>query len=199
MRCNTDQVDDVVRLAEDLGGGSVKFNVVQPTGRGEIIHEGTNGLEVPELIKLGRYVESELASGTNLQLYFDHPIAFRPLSRIAGRNGNGICGILGILGVMADGHYALCGIGKHLQELVFGVVGEDPLEEVWRENVTLNVLRAGLPDRLTGICARCLMKNYCLGFCIAQNYYSRGSLWAPFWVCEQAEIAGLFPASRLIT
>jgi len=33
--------------------------------------------------------------------------------------------------------------------------------------------------------------------CIAQNYYSKGSLWAPYWFCEQAEAAGLFPASRL--
>jgi len=199
MRCNADQVDEVVRLAKDLGAGSVKFNIVQPTGRGEILHEGTNGLEVAELIELGRYVESELASGTNLQLYFDHPMAFRPLSRIAGGNGNGRCGILGILGVMADGHYALCGIGKHLPELTFGVIGVNRLEDVWKKNPTLQILRNGLPSQLTGTCARCLMKNYCLGSCIAQNYYSTGSLWAPFWICEQAEIAGLFPASRLIT
>jgi hypothetical protein len=35
-----------------------------------------------------------------------------------------------------------------------------------------------------------------MGACIAQNYYRNGSLWASNWFCEQAEKAGLFPASR---
>ena len=43
------------------------------------------------------------------------------------------------------------------------------------------------------------MKRHCLGLCVAQNYYSSGSLWAPYWFCEQAEEAGLFPTSRLGT
>jgi hypothetical protein len=41
------------------------------------------------------------------------------------------------------------------------------------------------------------MKHICLGSCIAQNYYRTNSLWTPFWFCEQAEEAGLFPDSRI--
>jgi SynChlorMet cassette radical SAM/SPASM protein ScmF len=199
MRCNADQVEALVRLAESLGASSVKFNIVQPTGRGEMINEGTNGLEVAELIQLGHYVDTELASSTKMRLLFDYPLAFRPLSRIARGEGSGVCGILGIIGVMATGHYALCGIGKHLLELVFGVVGRDPLEKVWSENGVLKGLREGLPKQLGGTCAACLMKSRCLGSCIAQNYYRTGSLWAPFWFCEQAEKDGFFPATRLST
>jgi SynChlorMet cassette radical SAM/SPASM protein ScmF len=197
MRCNADQLEAMVRLAERMGASSVKFNLLQPTGRGEIVHEGTDGLVVAEFIKLGRYVDTELSRSTKLRLVFDYPIAFRPLSQIASGNGNGVCGILGILGVMANGQYALCGIGKHLPELVFGVVGRDPLEKVWQENGVLNALREGLPRQLGGICRACLMKSRCLGSCIAQNYYRTGSLWASFWFCKQAEEAGLFPATRL--
>jgi radical SAM protein with 4Fe4S-binding SPASM domain len=80
---------------------------------------------------------------------------------------------------------------------VFGRVGKDPLDHVWRDNGTLQELRAGLPDSLKGVCGRCLMKHSCLGSCIAQNYYSTGSLWEPHWFCQQAEEAGLFPLSRL--
>jgi MoaA/NifB/PqqE/SkfB family radical SAM enzyme len=54
-----------------------------------------------------------------------------------------------------------------------------------------------LPGRLEGVCSRCLMKRRCLGSCVAQNYYSEGRLWAPYWFCRQAEEEGLFPASRL--
>jgi len=57
-------------------------------------------------------------------------------------------------------------------------------------------LREGLPHRLTGICSRCIMRARCIGSCIAQNYYRDGSLWAPYWFCELADEAGLFPASR---
>ncbi|TFG61294.1 MAG: SynChlorMet cassette radical SAM/SPASM protein ScmF [Deltaproteobacteria bacterium] len=197
MRDNAAQVDAVVRMAEELGAASVKFNVVQPTARGEKLHESLQTLNVAELIAMGRNVERELAPKTQLRLFFDYPQAFRALSRFASGDGCGVCGIFGILGVTAGGHYALCGIGEQVPELVFGEVGKDPLEEVWREHPVLKSMREGLPGRLEGVCSRCLMKRSCLGSCIAQNYYSQGSLWAPYWFCRQAEKEGLFPASRL--
>jgi len=196
MRRNAGQVDDIVKMAEALGAASVKFNVVQPTARGEKLHEVQETPNVAELIELGRYVERELAPRTNLRVFFDYPQAFRALNRIARGDGCGICGVLGIIGVIASGHYALCGIGEQVPDLVFGEVGKDMLEEVWREHTILKALREGLPGRLEGVCSRCLMKGRCLGACVAQNYYSTGSLWAPFWLCQQAEEAGLFPASR---
>lgn len=197
MRSNAAQVDDMVRMVEELGAASLKFNVVQPTARGENLHENQETLNIAELIELGRHVEQELAHKTKLKLFFHYPIAFRSLRHITSGDGCGACGIFGILGVIAGGHYALCGIGEQVPELIFGVVGQDSLEEIWRENAILKALREGLPGRLEGVCGRCLMKESCLGVCIAQNYYSKNNLWAPFWFCEQAEEAGLFPASRL--
>ena len=196
MRRNVDQVEAVVRLAERLGAASVKFNIVQPTARGEQLHQTDGVLGVAELVELGRYVERELAARTSLRLFYDHPAAFRALSRMASGDGCGVCGILGILGVLPTGHYALCGIGEQVPELVFGQVGVDALERVWREHPVLLELRAGLPERLEGVCSDCLMKRVCLGSCVAQNYYRSHDLWAPFWFCEEAEALGLFPASR---
>ena len=196
MRCNATQIDAIILMAEQLGASSVKFNVVQPTARGEKLHGDQETLPVAELIKLGRHVEQKLAKETHLQLFFHYPHAFRALNRLSSGDGAGGCGILGIMGVLASGHYALCGIGEQVPELLFGVAGKDSLEKIWRENVVLMSLREGLPGRLEGVCSRCLMKGRCLGSCVAQNYYSKGSLWAPFWFCEQAEAAGHFPASR---
>jgi len=197
MRENLHQLEDVVRLAETLGAGSVKFNVVQPTGRGEAVHaRGEGGVGIAELIELGRKVEIEVSKSTSLKLSFDYPLAFRPLSRLAADGGCDICGILGILGVLPTGEYALCGIGSQVPELIFGEVGKDPLETIWRENPILREIREGLPQKLEGVCARCLMSGRCLGSCLAQNYYRTGSLWKPFWFCEQAERDGLFPPSR---
>ena len=199
MRSNAAQVDAMVRMAEELGAASLKFNVVQPTARGEKLHENQETLNIADLIALGRHVEQELAPKAKLKIIFHYPPAFKSLHSIASGDGCGACGIFGILGVIASGHYALCGIGEQVPDLIFGVVGKDRLEEVWRENAILKALREGLPARLEGVCGRCLMKRRCLGSCIAQNYYSKASLWAPYWFCEQADEAGLFPTSRLET
>jgi SynChlorMet cassette radical SAM/SPASM protein ScmF len=199
LRSNAGQVDDMVRMAEELGAASLKFNVVQPTARGENLHENQETLNIADLITLGRHVEQELAPETRLKLFFHYPQAFRALRHFVSGDGCSSCGIFGILGVLASGHYALCGIGEQVPDLIFGKVGKDLLEEVWRDNPILQSLREGLPGRLEGVCGRCLMKERCLGSCVAQNYYSKGSLWAPYWFCEQAEQAGLFPASRLGT
>jgi len=197
MRSNADQAETLVELAETLGADSVKFNIIQPTGRGEAIHGGAGGLGIHEIIALGRKVEKKLAAQTSLSLYFDYPSAFRSLSSMASDDGCGVCGILSILGVLSTGEYALCGIGSHVKELVFGKAGNDPLAKIWHENLILLQLRSGLPEKLDGVCSRCLMKHRCLGSCIAQNYYRTHSLWEPFWFCAQAEEKGLFPESRL--
>ena len=199
MRHNKDQLEAVVRLAESLNASSVKFNLVQPTERGEILHNNMETLTVPELAELGAWVENTLSATTHLKLIFHHPPAFKPLSRLYGENGDGcgICGILSIIGVLYDGSYALCGIGEAIPEMVFGHAAKDRLADVWENTEVLNDLRRGLPEQLEGICGDCLMKRICLGACIAQNYYRTRNLWAPFWYCREAQQAGLFPETRL--
>lgn len=199
MRRNKEQVGDMVRLAESLGAGSVKFNIMEPMARGEQMHVQGEALNVEELVELGRWVENDLSLSTGLRLIFDYPLSFRSLGRLFGETGDGCsrCGIFGILGVLADGSYALCGIGATVPELVFGHVDTDPLAEVWHSHPLLNEIRRGLPHRLEGVCRECLMKSLCLGSCIAQNYYSRRGFWAPFWFCEEAYRRGCFPDNRL--
>jgi SynChlorMet cassette radical SAM/SPASM protein ScmF len=170
-------------------------NVVQPTARGERLHDDDRALTVAEYVAAGRRAERELAPALELPLYFDFPAAFRSLERIAGPY-DGHCGIRGILGLLAGGEYALCGIGGQVPELVFGRAGETPLAGVWSSHPVLRSIREGLPDRLGGVCGECLLRRACLGACVAQNYYRSRDLFAPNWFCEQADSAGLFPASR---
>jgi SynChlorMet cassette radical SAM/SPASM protein ScmF len=198
MRRNREQIEPVVRLAEQLGAGSVKFNIVEPIARGERMHEEGETMSVKELIELGQWVERTLSDSTELRLVYDYPAAFHPLGRMLGGNRDGccVCGILRIMGVLADGSYALCGIGEIVPELVLGHAAVDRLEDVWNKASLLQELREGLPGRLEGVCRECFMKGVCLGSCIAQNYYRCRNLWAPFWFCEEAEREGLFPETR---
>ena len=200
MRRNKDQIEPLVRLAESLGAGSVKFNIVQPSGRGERMHQKEETLSIEELVELGQWVERELALSARIKLFYSHPPAFRPLSKMFGDNGDGAgaCGIFGILGVLGDGSYALCGIGETVPELVFGNAGTDRLEDVWKNTPVLKEIREGLPMQLKGVCADCVLKSLCLGSCIAQNYYRTKDIWAPFWYCEEARDRGMFPESRVL-
>ncbi len=197
MRRNADQMGAIIRMAEDLGASSLKFNIVQPTARGEHLSTMGETLSISELIKMGRDLEKDPTFKTDIPVIFDWPHSFNSLSNMAKGNGCGRCNVLGIIGVIASGHYALCGIGYHNPELVFGKVGKDRLDEIWKNNQVLSALRSGLPQRLEGICSRCLMKYSCLGSCIAQNYYGSKSLWAPYWFCDQAYREGLFPETRI--
>ncbi|MCJ7611152.1 MAG: SynChlorMet cassette radical SAM/SPASM protein ScmF, partial [Candidatus Aminicenantes bacterium] len=79
-----------------------------------------------------------------------------------------------------------------------GQAAKDRLEDVWLHNPILKEIRQGLPGKMEGVCGECLMKDLCLGSCIAQNYYSRKKLFAPFWYCDEAVKLGLFPTSRLL-
>jgi SynChlorMet cassette radical SAM/SPASM protein ScmF len=199
MRLNKNQMEPLVRLAESLGAESVKFNITMPIARGKQLHASGDTLAIEELVELGSWVENSLSNSTDLRLVYDHPSAFRPMSKMFSDDGNGCsrCGILGILGVLANGNYALCGIGMNMPGLVFGHTAEDRLEDIWKKTKVLNELREGLTHRLEGICGDCLMKAICLGSCIAQNYYRSKKLWAPFWYCEEARKAGLFPETRM--
>jgi SynChlorMet cassette radical SAM/SPASM protein ScmF len=198
MRDNVHQYEKIIPLAESLGAGSIKYNVIQPTEKGLALHEKGEDMTVSEYIEIGRRVDGELSAATSLNLFYDQPLAFRPLHRLVeGSQCGGTCGVQRILGVLADGTYALCGIGTSLEEMTFGRAGVDALETIWRENRMLNAVRRDIPEKLTGVCGRCLMREMCLGSCIAQNYYRTLDIRAPFWYCAVAEEEGLFPLSRL--
>ena len=198
MRSNEHEIRDVVALAEELGASSVKFNVLQPFARSLNGPGYLEPLTVREYLAYCRVVNLQLQDSSSIRLHFDSPLAFHPLSQLAASGRRGICNILGVLGVLWDGHYALCGIGGHEPDLVFGRVSTDSLARIWHDSATLTKLRLGLPGDLKGICGQCVMAQLCGGSCVAQNYYRSHDLFAPFWFCDEAADQGLFPDSRRV-
>lgn len=198
MGKNQKEVTSLVKLARELGAGSVKINCLQPVARGRQLFVHGDNVPQEEILSISRMVDEELSSAS-MPVSVHLPPAFRSLNRLFGEKGDGCstCGIMGILGVLADGSYALCGIGETVKEMVFGHAVRDRLAEIWSQSKVLNEIRAGLPNKLKGVCRRCLMKGVCLGSCLAQNFYLRHDLWSPYWFCEEAEKKGLFPHFRL--
>jgi SynChlorMet cassette radical SAM/SPASM protein ScmF len=196
MRENVGELEDFLALADRAGAGSVKLNIIQPTLRGEEMHAAGGALPVAALLEINRRVERELRARHAFEIFFDLPMAFRSIQRMLSK-GCPACGIKTILGLLADGRYALCGIGTSVPELVFGAAGVGALAGIWKDQPVLQQIRHGLPGSLKGVCGRCLMAAACLGACVAQNYYRSRDLMGAYWFCEAAERDGLFPVSRL--
>ncbi len=194
-RDNAHELFDVFTVARDFGCSSVKVNLLEPTGRGQLMTVHERGLGVAELIELGRRCEA-LEDTVGIPVLYSWPPAFWHLRRLLRRDAES-CGVRNILGVLADGSLALCGIGRHLEELVYGAIGRSNLAEVWLEHPKLRELRAFQPSELEGVCGQCLHAPTCFGACRASVYNATRSLRAPFMMCQRAYEAGLFPASRL--
>jgi SynChlorMet cassette radical SAM/SPASM protein ScmF len=191
---NVLQMEKVIELSENLGCGSVKFNHVQQIGRGENF-SADQGLEVAEVIELYKWIEKEMPKKTRLPVHFDIPFAFHPIRKLLNDSLSG-CTVLNILGILSGGQLSLCGIGVTTPELVYGHMENDSLREVWCNSPGLALLREQIPDKLEGICRRCIHRDHCLGSCVANNFHLNGRLNAPYQFCDRAEALKLFPESR---
>lgn len=192
---NVDEIEALVQQAEAWGAGSVKFNLIQPSGRGENFVRRGRGLDIRKMVKVGRWVEHDLQKRTGINLLYSWPMIFFSLDRLVKR-GREACAIINILGVLPNGSLAMCGIGMAIPELTYGQLGRDKIKDVWCENQVLQSIRTDIPGKLEEPCAGCLFKWQCLGHCIAENYFQSRKLTAPFWFCKLAESEGLLPVQR---
>ncbi len=194
-RGNAAQMAEVVALAQSLGCGSVKFNHVQSMGRGEHMRSDA-GLDVEEILALYKTMERDMVPGCPIPLFFDVPFAFQPVRALL-KSHLGRCGIMGILGVLSAGELSLCGVGVNIPELVYGHLDTDDLAEVWCKAPGLKELRRLIPQRLEGICGRCVHRDFCMAECVAQVFFQEGKLNGPFPFCATLDQRGAFPESRL--
>ncbi len=194
-RNNISQIKDIVNLAEELKCNSIKFNHVQQVGRG-MDFDNKLSLSVPEIIELDRMIENDLSQTMKIHIHPDIPMAFRKPARFL-RNALGRCNVLNILGLLSDGGLALCGIGTSIEELLYGNIKTDCLQEIWENSPKLLTLRDTIPENFTGICSDCIHRYMCKGTCVAANYNRTGRLDSSYHFCETAKELGLFPESRL--
>ena len=193
---NLDEIESLVRWSEKTGCGSVKFNLLQPSGRGELMKERGEWLDIEVLLRLGQWIEKELQPSVSIPVFYSWPMAFHGINHLLRSQGE-VCNIEHILGVLATGHLAMCGIGTQEKDLIYGQLGKDKVREVWTYNpILLQVRSIIMTEHLEGICSQCVHQKLCKGYCLAQNYYASKHLKDPFWFCQMADLRGLFPLSR---
>jgi SynChlorMet cassette radical SAM/SPASM protein ScmF len=195
-RGNMHDIEAVTALAEKLGCGSVKFNMIQTMGRGENF-SATQKLSIVEIINLYQMIEKNKTEKSSIAVHFDIPPAFRAIKTFLN-DQNGHCNVLNIIGILASGKISLCGVGISVPELIYGDIAKQNMRSIWLKARGLNKLRVLIPNHFKGICAECLHHWSCLGACIAQNYHEKKQLNGSFAFCKNAHEKGLFPASRLL-
>ncbi|MCX6558541.1 MAG: radical SAM protein [Candidatus Aminicenantes bacterium] len=192
---NVTELEDIIRMAVGWGCGSVKFNHIQQSGRGEVFYSD-NGLTVKELILLFNKIEAKIKKKYPISIYFDIPQAFFPIKKLLNDSMNR-CAIKNILGILSGGEMALCGIGVTVPELVCGNIGTDHIKNVWINHKFFMELRDQIPSSFTGICGNCIFRDSCIGSCIANNYHQSGKLTSSYFFCEESNRLGIFPQNRI--
>jgi SynChlorMet cassette radical SAM/SPASM protein ScmF len=161
-RDNVSEIEDLVRLAENLGAGSVKLGIIQPNGRGELLERQRQVLDVEQIIELGKWVRTNLSKNTSIPVNLNWPMAFFNINRLMCIEGCQ-CDLFGTLGILPSGHLSLCGLGVLVPDLCLGMLGRDRVEDIWVCHPVLVEVRKKVPTGMEGICANCLLQNQCNG------------------------------------
>lgn len=201
MSLHRENVSDIEKLADiaaGMGTGSLKINPIMPAGRGKDLFTDEENLSIQELLNIDRWIEEELCPRYNtIDIYFDIPTGLKSLKSITSSQLCE-CNIFNIIGILANGNISLCGIGHTETGLVMGNIVRDDIRKVWSSHPLLKELRKELPEKLEGICGRCIFKFRCLGACRASAYSLTGNLNSPFFLCNEAYKSGIFPESRMM-
>lgn len=194
-RYNANYLEETIRLAEHLGANSFKINYISDISRGEAFRNKGMVLGILDYIDFNKRIDEEIQLRYKIKIIFDIPPAFKKLEKI--KNEKCICGIKNILGVLGDASISICGIGEVLASLKLGDIRKTSLEDIWKNNPILRIIREDIPKDLKGICSICIFKAFCMGKCRAEAYYKNNDLLSPFSFCDEAYRLGLFPKQRI--
>jgi len=173
---------------------NVKINPIVDVGRAEELRDKYT---LGEVLAIYHKI---LGSNLDTQIIFDLPHSLKTLRDIREKRSR--CGILGIMGVLPDRKISICGIGLSFPELSYrvkcnGQVDGECLEKLWLDASIFQELREVLPNKLEGVCAKCIWSRICLGKCRAFAYAKYNDFRAPHPICQQAYDEGLFPRFAL--
>jgi len=192
---NEKYLPEMIDLSRSLNANSMKINFIMDLGRGEKMSHENELLSVKESFELFNSFKNK-TEYDGFKVIFDVPPAFCSISDL--NKSSHTCGIKGIIGVLSDGDVSICGIGNVKKDLVLGNIREISLKEIWEKNQTVCFIRENIPNKLEGICQKCILRNACLGKCVAKTFNDTDNFLSGNPFCEEAYKHGLFPLNRLI-
>ena len=195
QRANLKDVPGLITLAEQVEAIGLKLTPALRIGHAATRGEGSF-LSVAEALALVRRVHTGRKSDEGMRARVAVPPAFLPARELTTRLAR--CFPFDRLGVALPGSVSLCHIAAALTDARFGSYPAASMAEIWGGSETLRQFRVDVPARLTGVCARCILRSSCLGYCRALAYLECGTFRAPNPFCQEALECGLFPPTRLL-
>lgn len=192
---NKEEVEEIIEFAFLKGAKNVKINIIIPIGRAKYMEKRKELLTLEEILEIYERIYEKFIKNKNLEVIYDIPPAFLHGKSLLIK---GRCGILNLLSIFTDGTVSICGIGNIVEKLKFGNIKKDSIKEIWQENEILKKLRESLPDKLRGICSKCIFKKDCLGKCVSYTYFLTGDFLSSYPFCEIAFKEKIFPENKLI-
>jgi radical SAM protein with 4Fe4S-binding SPASM domain len=195
---NIRHLEDVVKLALNLGVQELRFPVLIPLGRcaraQELIPDEN------ELKDAGMRISNiALKVRSKLTISIDLPPALlsEELLSIPEYEFLKYGCFVGItrLDIYPDGTIFPCDSLRHIKLGNIGIV-KDRLGELWNNSEELKKIRE-VYRNLKGVCRKCVYRTTCHGHCRAMAYLAYGDLSAPNPICQKLYEKGLFPKSYL--
>lgn len=185
----------IIDLAKAKGATSFKVCFVRGVGRGRNLPliGCEEGIALDE--QLAVYAKS-----VGIRYFTSLPVSVRSAARILElRALRDRCSVTSTLGILADGTISICGMGRYAKDFQFGKLGEDDIATIWLTHPVLKTIRECVPQRLHGVCGRCIARSACGGYCRIENeHVTLQSFFDPYPLCAQAEKLGLIAPSRFV-
>jgi len=185
-----DPIRKMIALASDIGVDTLRINLVTPSGKGSENNFFTD-MDIQKVLDFFSWLSDE----TPLWVLPAIPAALLPVKRLRGL---GYCPVRKLMGVLPDGTYSLCGVAFSKNEMAWGRFPETTVRDAWLNSPIYRKIRDSVPNRLQGVCGRCIHKDTCSGRCVVNNMETSGCITSPDLLCQKAYEAGLFPRTRLV-
>lgn len=134
------------------------------------------------------------------QIYKDRLYALIPwclLDHSTLTLGRTVCQYQTSVGVFLDGAVTVCGVSRNIKEPMNSLV-DLSLKEILETDPFLCQLRETTTESMTGVCQRCLFKNYCANLCPAHVYNETGQFNHSYIICQTLYDNNRFPVNCLI-
>jgi radical SAM protein with 4Fe4S-binding SPASM domain len=175
-KLNLEQINELIRMTEDLGGKRIIFLPLKPFGEDEfsVTYYEQNVLTPEEQEKA---IKAVYSSGTTLDIFYDEPF----LWNMAAKHGlslntsdSGItipevqgCASAYSMYIQSNGDVRPCMFSP--EKLTFGNAAIEPLAEVWERMQTSDILTSWADrSKRKGACGECEQFDSCRG-CLART------------------------------
>lgn len=98
-----------------------------------------------------------------------------------------------MLGIDSFGNIGLCHVSCNDSLFRFGNVYKDKIDDVWLNNQMLKSFQKLNPDRLKGVCGKCIAREWCKGGCRVYAISKYGDFYSPDPQCQNIYEIGEFP------